>query len=193
MLLALAKHPAFWAPESGAPSGAFPAQRLAHPQDFALRLARVSGYINPGRVYEFLGRTGQNFFDRPTPDGYSELDSDYTDSNAMIQRWKFAQDTTNELVNLVPDAWKKDPILPKPPPAPKGAPAPKPATISPEVDAAWAQEVVDVLAIRLTGRVLSASSNDAAVKMLGAIEGKRAERVQKFAPLMAQLPEAHLR
>ena len=88
MLLALAKHPAFWSPEPGSPTGAFPAQRLAHPQDFVLRLSRVSRHINANQASDFLGRTGQGLFDRATPDGYPEFDSDYTDSNAMIQRWQ---------------------------------------------------------------------------------------------------------
>jgi uncharacterized protein (DUF1800 family) len=175
MLMALARHPSFWAPENGAAKAAFPAQRMAHPQDFAIRLSRVARHINPGQASDFLSRTGQNLFDRATPDGYSELDSDYTDSNAMIQRWKLAQDFAGDLAALVPDAIKKEPD-------PKAAP-----------DDGWAQRVVDVLAIRLTGRVLSPASNEAALKMLGEIDGKRADRVQKFAPLMAQLPEAHLR
>jgi uncharacterized protein (DUF1800 family) len=175
LLMALARHPAFWASETGAPKGSFPAQRMAHPQDFAIRLSRVARHINPGQAADFLSRTGQNLFDRATPDGYSELDSDYTDSNAMIQRWRLAQDFGNDLAALVPEAMKKEPDA-------KAAP-----------DEGWGQRVVDVLAIRLTGRVLSATSNEVALKMLGEIEGKRVERIQKFAPLMAQLPEAHLR
>jgi uncharacterized protein (DUF1800 family) len=184
MLLTLAKHPDFWASEPGDAKGAFPVQRMAHPQDFAIRLSRVSHHINPGQVSDFLGRTGHNLFDRATPDGYSELDSDYTDSNAMIQRWRLAQDIAADLVNLVPEEWRKEL------PAPKDANAPK---VEPVSEDAWTQQVVDVLAVRLTGRVLSSASNEAALKMLREIEGKRWERVQKFAPLMAQLPEAHLR
>jgi uncharacterized protein (DUF1800 family) len=79
MLVAIAKHPAFWAAE----------HRMAHPTDFAIRLARVTGKTNAGQLADFLGRCGNGMFDRATPDGYPEADSSYTDSNAMVQRWKF--------------------------------------------------------------------------------------------------------
>jgi uncharacterized protein (DUF1800 family) len=184
MLVALSRHPAFWAPEEGSPKGAYPAERLAHPQDFVIRLMRVSRHINAGQGADFLARVGQGMFDRATPDGFSERDSDYTDSNAMIQRWRLAQDTSYDLMNLVPEPWRREPAPVKGADGKMAAPPP---------DDAWAQRVVDVLAIRLTGRVLSDASNDAALKMLGEVEGKRQERVLKFAPLMAQLPEAHLR
>jgi uncharacterized protein (DUF1800 family) len=184
VLMALSRHPAFWAPEEGAPKSAYPAERLAHPQDFVIRLMRVSRHTNAGQAADFLARVGQGMFDRATPDGFSERDSDYTDSNAMIQRWRLAQDISQDLTNLVPEPWRREP------PAVKGVDG---KMTVPPPDEAWAQRVVDVLAIRLTGRVLSDASNQAALKMLGEIEGKRQERVQKFAPLMAQLPEAHLR
>src|SRR5205814_9081936 len=114
MLVALSRDPAFWAAEPEASAGSFPAQRLAHPQDFVIRLMRVSRHINVGQAADFLGRVGQNLFDRATPDGYSERDSDYTDSNAMIQRWRLAQDIAYDLVNLVPEPLRKDPPGPKP-------------------------------------------------------------------------------
>ena len=57
----------------------------------------------------------------------------------------------------------------------------------------WAQQVIDILAVRLTGRLLSAQSNQAALDMLNGSTGRRQERIAKFAPFIAQLPEANLR
>ncbi len=188
LLLALSRHPAFWATDPGAD---VPAPRLAHPQDFGIRLARVARHINANQVSDFLSRSGQALFDRATPDGYSELDSDYTDSNAMIQRWRLAQDFGADLVQLIPEPWRRDDAVRVVGPPTPGAPAPTAPLFTSEDG--WSQSVVDILAIRLTGRILSPQSNDAALKMLADLQGKRPERLQKFAPLIAQLPEAHLR
>ena len=114
-------------------------------------------------------------FDRATPDGYPEADSAYTDSNAMVQRWRFAQDLAGDIAALVPESWKQEPGKSDPP------------------DDGWSQRVIDLLAIRLTGRPLGETSNAAALQMLNETTGHRAERIQKFAPFMAQLPEANLR
>ncbi|MDI1290380.1 MAG: DUF1800 family protein, partial [bacterium] len=72
VLLALAAHPAFW-------TDATP--RLALPLDYALRLVRITNANNPWTTIDFLQRSGAGLFDRATPDGYSQDDADYSDSN----------------------------------------------------------------------------------------------------------------
>ena len=57
----------------------------------------------------------------------------------------------------------------------------------------WTQRVVDVIAVRLTGRVLSENSNQAALDLLSSSTGNRDQRVRTLAPFIAQLPEANLR
>jgi hypothetical protein len=51
---------------------------------------------------EFLNLSGQGMFDRSTPDGYQENDEESMDSNAMLQRWKFAKRLDGALLELVP-------------------------------------------------------------------------------------------
>jgi hypothetical protein len=180
MLLAIAAHPAF----RGAGEGAGrPPARLAHPFDYAVRLARITGRTNAGHVCDFLGRTGHGVFDRATPDGYPELDSLYTDSNAMIQRWRYAQDLAGDLAALVPGPWKQEPARGRG----SGADA------APAEEGAWRQRVIDVLAVRITGRLLGEASNSAALRLLEETPGRRAERVLRAAPLVAQVPEAQVR
>jgi hypothetical protein len=164
MLVAMSEHPAFW--------GAARGRRLATPLDYALRLARGTGYHHPWRLGEFLQLSGFQVFDRSTPDGYPTEDTAYSDSNAMIQRWSLAQDASWALVGLVPDTlqWR-------------GA----------ATDRAWAQSVVDCVAIGLTGRVLGERSNQAAVDLLLESDAPPAERIRMIAPVIAQMPEANLK
>jgi uncharacterized protein (DUF1800 family) len=164
MMKAMAKHPTFWnSPE-----------RLAHPLDYAVRLCRVAKQTRPGQVQQYLQRSRFGIFDRPTPDGYPEKDADYADSNAMMQRWRFARDQANSLAALVPQAWraelKKD-----------------------QVASAIPQQIVDCLAARITGRLLGTESNGAAVELLTNAPGNREEQVREVAAFIAQTPEANLR
>ncbi len=75
------------------------------------------------------------------------------------------------LASLVPPGWRYRQDVPEP---------------------VWSQLVVDVIAVRLTGRVLGESSNAAALELLGVAEGNRDERIQLLAPFIAQLPEVNL-
>jgi len=164
VLISLASHPAFFDDD---------AARVAQPVDYALRLGRTTGFINPWQIAEFLNRSGAGLFDRSTPDGYPEEDAAYTDSNALVQRWRLAKEANWSLSSVVPGVWNW------------GSP-----TIS---DEDWAQLVVDAISVRLTGSVLSDASNEAAVKLLLDAEGTRAERSFTIAPIIAQMPEASLR
>ena len=164
VLVAMASHPAFWSTEG---------DKIAQPIDYGLRLSRTSAFINPWQLQNFLARSGAGLFDRSTPDGYPEEDAAYADSNALVQRWRLARTAQWSLVNLVPGPWRW------------GA-----DDVAEDV---WAQRVVDVVAVRLTGSVLSPQSNEAAVKLLLETEGNRQDRAFTIAPIIAQMPEVSLR
>ncbi|MEZ6233127.1 MAG: DUF1800 family protein [Phycisphaerales bacterium] len=164
MLVAMSEHPSFWASvEHG---------RMTTPFDYAMRLARTTQHHHPWRLGEYLQLSGFQVFERSTPDGYPTEDVAYADSNAMVQRWSLAQDASGAIANLVPDSWRWDGVTP---------------------DRAWAQRVVDALAIGLTGRVLSERSNEAAIDLLLSTEAPVSQRVRIIAPVVAQMPEANLR
>lgn len=164
VLVAAALHDEFWAQREK--------RRLAHPLDYAIRLSRVSGFDNSWYLGDFLQRSGAGLFDRATPDGYPEEDSAYTDSNAMVQRWALADQAVWNLATLVPDSlrWGNAPNSPT-----------------------WAQDVVDSIAIGLTGRLLGEESNRIAVEFFESQSSNPGERALAAATLVAQLPEANLR
>lgn len=164
MLLAMSEHPEFWA--------AARERRLAHPLDYALRLSRTTGWVNPWRLSEYLQLSGAQIFDRSTPDGYPTHDAAYSDSNALVQRWSLAQSASGALVNLAPDTLRREGLSP---------------------DQQWAQRVVDSIAIGLTGRILSARSNQAAVDLLLESDAPISRRIAMIAPLVAQMPDANLK
>jgi uncharacterized protein (DUF1800 family) len=162
LLTAIADHPAFWSADD----------RVAAPLDYAARLCRTAGHYQPWQVGQFLQRSGAGLFDRATPDGYPEDDAAYTDSNAMLQRWRLSRDFVWQLAAHVPAVWRYQDTVP---------------------DGAWAQHVIDILAVRITGHVLSDQSNQAALELLAGATGNRDERVRLLAPFIASLPEANLR
>ncbi|MCP3902127.1 MAG: DUF1800 family protein [Planctomycetes bacterium] len=164
MVLAMAEHPALWSGDASV--------RVAHPIDYAVRAGRATRHFQPWQISQFLQRSGRGLFNRPTPDGYPEEDATVTDSNALAQRWRLAQEFRWPLINLVPNAWRNE---------------------SPTSEREWSQRIVDVIAVRLTGIVLSETSNDAAITLLAESGGPRHERVRMIAPFIAQLPEANLR
>ena len=137
VLLTLSHHPAFWQ--------AATARRLSHPTDYAFRLARTSGWMNPHEIGNFLDSSGRGFFERSTPDGYPELDSESMDSNVLLQRWKLAGKADYAMADGIPPSirWTDQPI-----------------------DAELGQRIVDILAIRLTGRLLGEESNTQALQVL---------------------------
>lgn len=146
--------------------------RLAHPPIFAFRLARAAGSNDANAVHDFLNLSGQGMFDRSTPDGYPESDAEVTDSNAMLQRWKFAKRLEGSLFELVPSSRRY---------------GDKP--IGDDESAA----TIDLLAMRLTGRLLGEHSHAAALELLGKTEGKRDDRLRALAVFIASTPEAQLR
>jgi hypothetical protein len=129
-------------------------------------------HYQPWLMGDFLQRSGFGIFDRATPDGYPEDDASYTDSNAMTQRWSLANDIRWQLAALVPPGWRYG----------RGA-----------TDDQWAQQVVDMIAIRITGRVLGEASNHSAMQIINQVDGNRDRKVVAVAPFIALLPEANMR
>lgn len=170
-LLTIARHPDFWRRDL--------APRVATPLDYGLRLTRICGETRVSVLNGFLNRSGMALFDRATPDGYPAEDAAYADSNAMLQRWRLARHHEWHLLGLVPRPWLRQP---------KGAGAATPPTRR------WRQRVVDCLAVRVTGRLLSPRSNEAAIGFLRSIQQEsRRKQVLEVAKLICQLPEANLR
>jgi uncharacterized protein (DUF1800 family) len=146
--------------------------RLVSPRDFALRLARTTGFAQPWAVGDFLDRCGMGVFDRETPDGYPEEDAAWADSNGMVQRWKLADAARWALAAQVPGEWRyaREPL-----------------------EAARGERLIDLLAMRLTGRPLGARSHAAAVALLAGLSGNADQRCQELAIFVARTPEANLR
>jgi hypothetical protein len=114
-------------------------------------------------------------FDRATPDGYPEADGFFSSSNALLQRWRFAQVVQNGFVGngMIPNSWR---------------PAPN-TSWTPEL----LQRLIDLAAVRITGNVLSASSNEATMNLLDGAPPDTETRLHLLATFIAQLPELSLR
>jgi uncharacterized protein (DUF1800 family) len=164
MLLALSENPEFLA----APD------KVASPIDFSVRLARLARLGYPGPVNDFVSRSGMGMFDRATPDGYPDSDGYFTSSNALLQRWRFALTIQNNLLadGLIPSDWR-------------------PADS--QWDSATIQRLVDLAAVRITGNVLTANSNDAALQLIAAAPANTEQRLHLLATFLCQLPENSLR
>jgi uncharacterized protein (DUF1800 family) len=164
MLLAMAQDPAFL----NAPA------KVASPIDFSVRLARLARLGNPGPVNDLITHTGMGLFDRATPDGYPEADGYYTSSNALLQRWHFAQTIQNNFLGngLIPDGWK-------------------PADH--QWNAASTQRLIDLAAFRITGNLLSSGSNTAALQLLASSPENTDGRLHLLTTFLCQVPETSLR
>jgi hypothetical protein len=164
MLLALSEQPAF----------ATVSARVASPVDFGVRLARLAGLTNPAPVIELASRSGMGMFDRATPDGYPDADGYFTSSNALLQRWHFALSIQNSFLanGLIPHDWR---------------PADN------QWDAVTTQRLIDLVAVRITGDVLSANSNDAALQLIAAAPENTEQRLHLLTTFLCQVPETSLR
>jgi len=164
MLPALADEPAFWT---------VPA-KVASPIDFSVRLARLARMDNPGAVNELLSHSGMGMFDRATPDGYPDADGYFTSSNALLQRWHFAQTVQENFITngLIPHDWK-------------------PANN--QWDPATTQRLVDLAAVRITGNVLGSNSNTAAMQLIASAPANTEGRLHLLTTFLCQVPETSLR
>ncbi|MEK7468038.1 MAG: DUF1800 family protein [Planctomycetota bacterium] len=165
VLLALAKHPAFF--REGLK------ERIAPPFDHAARLSRCVNFRLPWQVIDLCARSGAGVYDRPTPDGFQEEDTAWTSTNATLQRWKFARENEWILSTTVPNPfrWNAE-------------------TKTTEEQKQW---LIDVVAVKLTGKVLSEESNEAAMSVMKACKGNRDELAKEAASFVGQLPEVGLK
>ncbi len=164
MLVAMSQHPDFWSSPG----------KVASPIDFGVRAARMAHSINPAPVSDLISSSGMGMFDRATPDGYPEDNGYNVNSNALLQRWRFAKAIQNDFLNagLIPNSLR---------PADTGW--------SPDVT----QRIVDLAATRMTGNVLSEASNDAAEKLLAEAPLNTDVRLHALTTFICQLPENSLK
>ena len=170
--------------------------RLATPFDFGLRVARLCHgvmppdavardlNVRPGQIEGFLKKSGMGLFDRVTPDGYPEDGSNYADSNALLQRWRFMQALNEPLNRLVPAVWRTVPET-------AVTHAANESGAVPAAEASGAdQRFIDLAAARLTGHLLGPESNQSALEVLG--QGTP-DQMHAALVFIALLPETSLR
>ena len=186
VLRTMAASNAFW---SAAP-------KMATPFDYGLRVARLCRASlmdlganpdqppKPDQIGRFLKMSGMGLFDRVTPDGYPEASADYIDSNALLQRWHFMEANLEAINRLVPNVWRKPPV-----PAPTRV-ANEILTNTPPLPEDAAQRFIDLAAVRLTGRLLSPASNQAA---LGILAEGTPDQMKQAILFVSLLPETSLR
>lgn len=162
VLMEIPRRPEFWAS----------AGRTSHPPEFAFRLARCARSGDAPGVHEHLNLSGHGMFDRSTPDGYQENDDEVMDSNAMLQRWKFARRLERPLADLLPGEMRRG---------------------SADYTEAELQQAVDLVAMRLTGRLLGESSNAAALGLMAQTSGRREDRARVLGVFIASTPEVQVK
>ncbi|MFQ3670412.1 MAG: DUF1800 family protein [Verrucomicrobiia bacterium] len=162
VLLRLADHPTFWASAE--------TRRMATPFDFGVRMSRMLGGGRAPDLGGFLRRSGMGLFDRATPDGYPELCASWTDSNALLQRWRWAGQLPS--VQIPSDLLERQVEL-------------------------WTEEdrqrAVDAAAMRVNGRLLSDRSNEALMSWLKGRQGAPRDVAGPLGAMLIRLPETHLR
>lgn len=146
-------------------------RRVATPLDFALRISRAAQVSDANILDDFTRRSGMRLFDRSTPDGYPTDDASYTSSNALMQRWRFAQRVDNRLVNLIPRSWRD----------------------AKELTTEQTQRMLDWAATQLLGQCLSVQSNRAAMELLAQAPTHGQARARLILQFICQTPEAGLR
>ena len=183
--------------------------RLATPFDYGLRMARLcrASLVELGanldqppkadQIGRFMKMSGMGLFDRVTPDGYPQNSASYIDSNALLQRWHFMEGNLDALNRLVPNPWRQPPAPAKTVATTNPVPMLLPiandtataAAPNPSAEAV-AQRFLDLTAIRLTGRLLSPASNQAAREILADATPDQMKQTILFVSL---LPETSLR
>ena len=170
--------------------------KMATPFDYGLRTARLcraavlelganpDQALHPDQVGGFMKKSGMGMFDRVTPDGYPEASADYIDSNALLQRWHFMEANVDVINRIVPNVWRKPPA---PTPTRVANEILTNAPLAPEDEA---QRFVDLAAVRLTGRLLSPTSNQAA---LGILAEGTPDQMKQTLLFVSLLPETSLR
>jgi uncharacterized protein (DUF1800 family) len=170
MISALPQMPEFWQ--------SMKSPRVTTPLDYGIRLARAANLTQPQPVIEYLERSGMGVFDRATPDGYPENDSNYANSNSLLQRWQLARRLENNLLALVPKDWRQPAV---------GVPDNK------NSDNQWENDLIDLLSAELIGQPLSPNSKQAALDVLKAPANNENNKVLRVVTFISQLPEYNLR
>lgn len=164
MLIALSQHAEFW-------NNDLP-KRLTTPLDFTTSILRVCENLSNAWVSDCMAKSGVALFDCATPDGYPEENEAYANSNAMIQRWRFAKLAGGPLQGVLPPPWRAVPRQDK---------------------SLWYQKVVDVFALRITGALLNETANQAALETIAASKEEGNRILIDLATFICQLPEANFR
>lgn len=142
------------------------------PLEYGMRLQRCGEYLNSGQLLNMLRACDRLPLDRVTPDGFPEADASWFDSAAMLQRWRFSEDTANGARNRLFHGYVRG----------RGV----------EFDDAMNQALIDYAAVRLTGRLLTAESNTAMLEIMATAQGDANTRVGLALSLIGQLPEANM-
>ena len=186
VLRSMVANPVFWS----APP------KMATPFDYGMRIARLARAAavqmggdpdqqpKPEQIESFLKKSGMGLFDRVTPDGYPQSDDAYADSNALLQRWHFMEDQPEALHRLVPKGWRA-------PSEPATQPVNNDPGKPPAAPVSMSQRFIDLAATRLTGRLLTDTSNQAALDILGT--DPTPEQYSQTLLFVGLLPETSLR
>lgn len=165
ILLTLSQHPLFW-------KDALQRKKFAHPQDYALRMARSVELNFPGFLTRYLANSGMALFDCATPDGYAEDPQSYTDSNMILQRWRLSNDLVNQMFRLVPAPWHR---------------------AYPVSNREFLQEAIDIIAMRITGDVLGEKSRKLAEKIIDKPHENHREKLRELLVFITKLPEMNFK
>ncbi len=85
--------------------------KFLKPVEFGIAVQRTADSYHPWHVINLGDRAGRNLFDRSTPDGYPEANSEYSGSNFQLQKWRFAKDLEGEFGDALAWSWfDKEPM-----------------------------------------------------------------------------------
>jgi uncharacterized protein (DUF1800 family) len=82
-----------------------PPAKLLTPIEFGVLAQRAAGSFHPWSVIQLGDRSGRNLFDRASPDGYPENNSEYADSNYQLQKWSYSKELGSPLSANLPWNW----------------------------------------------------------------------------------------
>ncbi len=161
----LIEQPEFW-------EHALKSDRITSPLDFSVRMSRNLVRRPTWSVYKCLQDSGFGLFDCATPDGYPENDAAYANSNIMLQKWKFIDRFQHSLLHLIPWPWR----------------LPPPVRVE-----AWRQNIIDLVAVQLSGKLLSEKSNKIANDFIQKLKLNKHNEIWQAVNFIAKLPEINLR
>jgi hypothetical protein len=78
--------------------------KIMPPAEFAVATQRSASAVHPWAVINLADRSGRNFFDRASPDGFPESNDEYADSNYQLQKWRFCKEIEWQLRGNFPSS-----------------------------------------------------------------------------------------